>query len=61
MPVLAEMEMNGVRLDTDALKEVSKLFTSRMIEYEKYIYELAGEQFNISSPKQVGDILFDKR
>ena len=60
MPVLAEMEMNGVRLDTDALKEVSKLFTSRMIEYEKYIYELAGEQFNISSPKQVGDILFDK-
>jgi DNA polymerase-1 len=60
MPVLAEMEMNGVRLDTDALKEVSKLFTSRMIEYEKHIYELAGEQFNISSPKQVGDILFDK-
>lgn len=60
MPVLAEMEMNGVRLDTDALKEVSKLFTSRMLEYEKHIYELAGEQFNISSPKQVGDILFDK-
>ena len=60
MPVLAEMEMNGVRLDTEALKETSLLFSKRMQELEKHIYELAGQEFNISSPKQVGDILFGK-
>ena len=58
--VLAEMEMNGVRLDTKALQETSELFTKRMLELEKHIYELAGEQFNIASPKQVGEILFEK-
>ena len=60
MPVLAEMEMNGVCLDTQSLAETSKLFTSRMNEIEQRIYELAGQQFNIASPKQVGEILFDK-
>ena len=60
MPVLAEMEMNGVCLDTESLKETSKQFTERMHEIEQRIYELAGEQFNIASPKQVGDILFGK-
>ena len=60
MPVLAEMEMNGVCLDTDSLAETSKQFTARMNEIEARIYELAGEQFNIASPKQVGEILFDK-
>ena len=60
MPVLAEMEMNGVCLDTEALAETSKLFTERMLQLEQHIYELAGEEFNISSPKQVGDILFGK-
>ena len=60
MPVLAEMEMNGVCLDTDSLKETSDILTKRMLDIEKRIYELAGEQFNIASPKQVGDILFDK-
>ena len=60
MPVLAEMEMNGVCLDTDSLAETSKQFTARMNEIEQRIYELAGEQFNIASPKQVGEILFDK-
>ena len=60
MPVLAEMEMNGVCLDTDSLAETSKQFTTRMNEIEARIYELAGEQFNIASPKQVGEILFDK-
>ena len=60
MPVLAEMEMNGVLLDTKALAETSKFFTERMLQLEAHIYELAGEQFNISSPKQVGDILFGK-
>jgi DNA polymerase-1 len=60
MPVLAEMEMNGVYLDTESLKETSKVFTERMNDLERRIYELAGEQFNIASPKQVGEILFDK-
>ena len=60
MPVLAEMEMNGVCLDTQSLDETSKQFTARMNEIEARIYDLAGEQFNIASPKQVGEILFDK-
>ena len=58
--VLAEMEMNGVLIDTDSLKETSELFTRRLKELEQRIYELAGEEFNIASPKQVGDILFGK-
>ncbi len=60
MPVLAEMEMNGVCIDTKSLAETSTQFTQRMLDIEKRIYELAGEQFNIASPKQVGEILFDK-
>ena len=60
MPVLAEMEMNGVCLDTKSLEETSKQFTTRMNEIEQRIYELAGQPFNIASPKQVGEILFDK-
>ena len=60
VPVLAEMERNGVCLDTQSLQETSKAFTARMHEKEKTIYELAGEEFNISSPKQVGEILFGK-
>ena len=60
MPVLAGMEMNGVCLDTVSLAETSKQFTNRMNEIEARIYELAGERFNIASPKQVGEILFDK-
>jgi DNA polymerase-1 len=60
VPVLAEMEMNGVRIDTNALRETSEAFTARMEELERRIYELAGETFNIASPKQVGDILFGK-
>ncbi len=60
VPVLADMERNGVCLDTNALQETSKVFTERMRKYEEKIYEEAGEKFNISSPKQVGDILFGK-
>ena len=60
MPVLAEMEMNGVCLDTQSLAETSKQFTNRMNEIEARIFELSGQQFNIASPKQVGEILFDK-
>ena len=58
--VLAEMEYNGVLLDTESLKEVSKVFTARINEIEQAIYELAGHSFNISSPRQVGDVLFDE-
>ena len=60
MPVLAEMEMNGVRIDTRSLAETSNILTARMEELERRIYELAGERFNIASPRQVGDILFGK-
>ena len=58
VPVLADMEMNGVCIDTEALKETSRIFTERMNDYEQRVYTEAGERFNISSPKQVGDILF---
>lgn len=58
--VLSRMERNGVRLDTPSLSEVSTAFTARMNEYEQKIYDTAGEPFNISSPKQVGEILFGK-
>ena len=58
--VLAYMELNGVCLDTEALQDTSKIFNERMREYEQEIYKEAGEEFNISSPKQVGDILFGK-
>lgn len=58
--VLAAMEMNGVRIDTGSLAETSQELTRRMQELEKEIHALAGEEFNIASPKQVGDILFGK-
>ena len=60
MPVLASMEMNGVCLDTDSLKETSEVLTNRLKDIEEKIYKLAGQEFNIASPKQVGEILFDK-
>lgn len=60
VPVLAHMERNGVRLDTTALHESSEHFTQKMNEIEKEIFALAGVEFNISSPRQVGEVLFDK-
>lgn len=60
VPVLADMERNGVRLDTKALDEVRTTFNERLLQLEHEIYELAGETFNIGSPRQVGEILFDK-
>ena len=59
MPVLAEMEEAGVMIDTEGLKETSTLFTSQMLNLEKEIHTMAGMSFNISSPKQVGEVLFD--
>lgn len=58
VPVLADMETTGVRLDTEALAETSKVLTERMKHIERNIYELAGHEFNIASPKQVGEVLF---
>ena len=58
VPVLVNIETNGVLLDTEALKQTSVLYNQRMTEIEQEIYQLAGVKFNISSPKQVGDILF---
>lgn len=60
MPVLAYMERNGVCIDTEGLKETSLLYTSEMKRIEKEIHALAGTDFNIASPKQVGEILFDR-
>lgn len=60
MPVLAEMELNGVCLDSQSLSETSRELSSQLREIEESIYQHAGEAFNISSPKQVGDILFGK-
>ena len=59
MPVLAEMEEAGVMIDTEGLKETSRLFTEQMLALENEIHSLAGMDFNISSPKQVGEVLFD--
>lgn len=58
--VLAAMELTGVRIDTGTLRETSELFTLRMNKLEEEVFALAGESFNLSSPKQVGEILFDK-
>ena len=60
VPVLAYIERNGVRINTEALKETSRHFTIRMREIEEEIYKLAGMEFNVSSPKQVGEVLFDR-
>ena len=60
MPVLAEMEEAGVMIDTEGLKETSRLFTQQMLELEAEIHSLAGTEFNISSPKQVGEVLFER-
>ena len=60
VPVLAYMERNGVRIDTEALKETSRHFTARMQQIEKEVHRLAGVEFNIASPKQVGEVLFDR-
>ena len=60
VPVLAYMERNGVRIDPEALRQTSEHFTARMKQIEQEVYRLAGEEFNIASPKQVGEVLFDK-
>ena len=58
--VLKDMENAGVRFDTDLLKQAEKQLSAELISLEQRIYELAGTTFNVNSPSQVGDILFDK-
>ena len=58
--VLADMEYEGVSIDCDELQKISDELKTRITVIEKKIYELAGEEFNISSPKQLGEILFDR-
>lgn len=60
MPVLAAMEIEGINLDTDFLKELAVDIDVDILNLEKQIYELAGEEFNIASPKQLGEIIFGK-
>ena len=58
--VLAKMEQNGVRIDTDALKASSEILTAEALKMEEEIHQLAGYSFNVASPAQVGEMLFDR-
>ena len=60
VPVLSRMEANGVRIDTENLKQISDEFGIKIHKIEEKIYELAGMPFNIASPKQLGEILFER-
>ncbi len=60
IPVLAKMEMNGIKVDRDTLSRMSNAFAQKMAGLEAEIHELAGQNFNVGSPKQLGEILFDK-
>ncbi|MBK5927348.1 DNA polymerase I [Rhodobaculum claviforme] len=60
VPVLAEMEMTGIKVDRDTLSRMSNAFAQKMAGLEAEIHELAGESFNVGSPKQLGEILFDR-
>ncbi|WP_050605165.1 DNA polymerase I [Ruegeria sp. 6PALISEP08] len=60
VPVLAEMEMHGIKVDRDVLSRMSNAFAQKMAGLEAEIHELAGENFNVGSPAQLGEILFDK-
>ncbi|OSQ53313.1 DNA polymerase I [Marivita geojedonensis] len=60
VPVLAEMEMAGIKVDRDTLSRMSNAFSQKMAGLEDEIYELAGRKFNVGSPKQLGEILFDE-
>jgi len=60
IPVLADMEWTGVRIDVQALAELSRKFSARLREMEQHAYELAGGPFNVGSPTQVGEVLFER-
>jgi DNA polymerase-1 len=58
--VLIDMEKEGVRIDVEALQEYSRQLTAERVEIEEKVYEMAGERFNIGSPKQLGEVLYEK-
>jgi DNA polymerase-1 len=60
VPVLAEMEMTGIQVDRDTLRAMSNAFAQKLVQLEEEIHEIAGEKFNVGSPKQLGEILFDR-
>jgi DNA polymerase I len=60
VPVLAEMEMAGIRVDRDTLSRMSNAFAQKLVQLEEEIHSIAGEKFNVGSPKQLGEILFDR-
>ena len=60
VPVLADMERTGIKVDRDTLSRMSNAFSQKMAGLEDEIYELAGRKFNVGSPKQLGEILFDE-
>ena len=60
VPVLADMEWHGVKIDEARLREISEEFSAQMAELEEQIFALAGERFNLNSPKQLSEVLFDR-
>jgi DNA polymerase I len=60
VPVLAEMEMTGIKVDRETLRGMSNVFAQKLVQLEEEIHGIAGEKFNVGSPKQLGEILFDR-
>jgi DNA polymerase-1 len=60
VPVLADMEMTGIRVDREVLRGMSNVFAQKLVQLEEEIQSIAGEKFNVGSPKQLGEILFDR-
>ncbi len=60
VPVLADMEMAGIQVDRDTLNRMSNAFAQKLVQLEEEIHEVAGEKFNVGSPKQLGEVLFDR-
>ena len=60
VPVLAEMEMAGIKVDRDVLSRMSNAFAQKLVQLEEEIHQIAGEKFNVGSPKQIGEVLFDR-
>jgi DNA polymerase I len=60
VPVLADMEMAGIEVDRDTLNRMSNAFAQKLVQLEEEIHGIAGDKFNVGSPKQLGEILFDR-
>jgi DNA polymerase-1 len=60
VPVLADMEMTGIKVDREVLRGMSNVFAQKLVQLEEEIQSIAGEKFNVGSPKQLGEILFDR-